>query len=328
MELKLHGNLRERQHGKLVCCSLALLLLTGCTGAQSADEGSEALSVETQAVGAEAAPVATLPAPVDTAGIPDTQPATIGRAEPDTQPAVVPGVQFTQVTCGTATIDLPANLNAVSQYGDTDVTTEYATADGKWRVELNCRDRRASDDPNTDFENTKNGLTKTPEYTYNKNNRWVITGPGLLCAGDCPGADSSEFYKAAWYSNDKVFSMLWEYPAFDDETISPIIDHVYHSFTWNSGTANPVAPGQTQQPVNPPHSAKTTTRLSLREGPDCNSTRLAWIPNGTTVNVERAATGAETGWYLVTYQDITGWASGYYLDGDSITYSGAKLCSD
>jgi len=327
MKLEAHRSVNSRRQGGLLICSLAFLVLTGC-GTSGAGQSDGAPTTEVQAYTAEAAPVATLPAPADNAGNPDTQPATIGRADPDTQPATVPGVQFKQVTCGTATMDLPANLQQVSQYGDRDITTEYQSPDAKTRVELVCRDRTASDNPNTDFQNTKNALTKTPEYTYNKNNRWVITGPGLLCAGDCPGSDASEFYKATWYSDDKVFSMLWEYPTFDDEAISPVIDHVYHSFKWNSA----VTPGQTQQPVAPiapaPHTATTTTRLSLREAPDCNSARLAWIPNGTAVNVERAATGPETGWYLVSYQGQTGWASGYFLDGEPITYDGPKLCEN
>jgi len=327
MELKPQGNITGRRQGKFIVCSLALLMLTGCSAGTSQTDAAP-LS-DTQLITAEAEPIAALPAPAGTTVNPDTQPATVGRADPDTQPAVVPGVKFAnQVVCGTATMDLPTNLQQVSQYGSGDITTEYASADGKWKVEINCRDRKASDDPNTDFQNTKNALTKTPTYTYNKNNRWVITGPGLLCAGNCPGSDSSEYYKATWYSNDKIFSMLWEYPTFDDAAISPTIDHVYHSFKWNGGTSTPVAPGQTQQPINPSNTAKTTTKLSLREGPDCNSTRLAWIPNGTTVKVERGAVGDETGWYLVEYEGKTGWASGYYLDGDTITYHGAKLCQN
>jgi len=353
MTPKLKWNANKHQ-GKVLGCSLALLLLTGCSGTPSAAQNGVLPPNDTLDVRAEAAPVATLPAPVNSGGNPDTQP--IGPwVSPDSQPAVVPGVTFTKVTCGTATMDVPTNLTQVSQYGDKDITTEYASADGKTKLELTCRDRKATDDPNTDFQNTFNSLTKSPDYVYNKNNTWVITGPGLLCAGNCPGSDTSEYYTANWYSNSKVFSMLWEYPNSQHDNISPTIAHVYYSFKWNGGTASPAAPGQTQQPIAPvapgqtqqpmaPISpgqtqqpvtptptyptAKTTIQLALREGPDCGSARLAWIPKGTSVNIERAAIGDQAGWYMVTYQGKTGWASGYYLDGDTITYDGAKLCEN
>lgn len=213
------------------------------------------------------------------------------------QPATVPGVEFQKVSCGTATMDLPTNLHWVSQYGERDVTTTYASADGKTTVELECRDRRATDSPDTDFQATINALTKKPDYTYNKNNKWVVTGPGLLCAGNCAGADTSEYYKAAWYNNSKVFTMLWQYPASEDKALTPTIAHVYYSLKWNGGTEAPVAPGQTQQPVAPlgPNQARTTTQLSLREGPDCTYARLNKIPNGAVVRLDRAATGPEEG---------------------------------
>jgi len=332
-----------RRCAALLSSGLAFLLMTGCTSGASADQSGGALLPDTNVSTTEAvaateatsdvqaysAPIATLPAPVGNGGSPDTQPIGPGVA-PDTQPAVVPGAKWAQVHCGSATMDLPTTLRQVSQYGSGDITTEYASADGKTKVELVCRDRRATDSPNADFQNTKNSLTRSPDYTYNKNNRWVITGPGLLCAGNCPGSDTSEYYMATWYSSTKVFSMLWQYPLSEDKAISPTIDHVYYSFKWNGAAANPVTPGQTQQPVAPiapaPNSAVTTTRLSLREGPDCNSARLAWIPKGTSIHIERAAVGPEAGWYLVDYQGQTGWASGYYLDGQSITYNGPKLC--
>jgi len=370
MNLKLHGNVEGRYSAKMLGCGLALLLLTGCAGSPVLGQTGNEELLDT-GLSADVSPT-TLPAPVGTAGNPDTQPIAPG-VSPDTQPARVPGIMFNQVKCGTATMDVPASFDVVSEYGESDKTTEYASADGKTKLELNCRDRKASDSPNTDFQNAKNASTYPPNYTYNKNNKWVITGPGLLCAGQCAGADSSEYYKATWYSNSKVFSMLWEYPASDHVTISPTIDHVYHSFKWNGGTAAPVAPGQTQQPapvapvapgqtqqpapvapvapgqtqqpapvqpVTPGQtqqpapvqpqgpSAKTTMKLALREGPECSAARLSWIPKGESVGVERAAVGSEEGWYLVSYEGQMGWASGYYLDGDTITYAGPKLCEN
>jgi len=349
MELKLHKNNDVRFTGKLLSCGFALLMVTGCAAAPSGVQGAEA-QLPVTGLSAEVTPVETLPAPVNPGGNPDTQPITV-------PPTTATSVKYTKVKCGSATMDIPTSLSQVSQYGSGDITTDYASSDGKTKLELECRARRATDDPNTDFTNTKNGLTITPDYTYNKNNRWVVTGKGSLCAG-CGGTTTSEYYKAQWYSNDKVFSMLWEYPTADHKSISSTINHVYYSFKWNgSGTPTPVAPGQTQQPapvtpvapgqtqqpiapvapgqtqrpVAPIPSgptATTTVKLALREGPDCGSARLAWIPKGTTVAVERAAVGAQAGWYLVTYQGQTGWASGHYLDGSTITYSGPKLCEN
>ena len=53
----------------------------------------------------------------------------------------------------------------------------------------------------------------------------------------------------------------------------------------------------------------TGGRLSLRQAPSKTSDRLAWIPNGTRLDV----TGQGDGWCAVTYETIPGYVMERYL---------------
>lgn len=65
----------------------------------------------------------------------------------------------------------------------------------------------------------------------------------------------------------------------------------------------------------PPPSSNTATvnatSLNLRSGPSTSYAVLKSMPNGATVTV---VSGPSNGWYQVTYQGTTGWASAMYLD--------------
>ena len=59
----------------------------------------------------------------------------------------------------------------------------------------------------------------------------------------------------------------------------------------------------------------TGGRLSLRQAPSKTADRLAWIPNGTRLDV----TGQGDGWCAVTYDTIPGYVMERYLilDGET-----------
>lgn len=76
---------------------------------------------------------------------------------------------------------------------------------------------------------------------------------------------------------------------------------VYVSFSQSAPSAAPSAPSS---------EIKTTTaNLNMRTGPGTGYQIIRVIPRGTQVT----ASGSENGWYRVTYQGSTGWASGAYL---------------
>lgn len=55
----------------------------------------------------------------------------------------------------------------------------------------------------------------------------------------------------------------------------------------------------------------TASALNLRSGPSTSYAILRSMPNGAVVTVVQ---GPSNGWYQVTYQGTTGWASGAYLE--------------
>lgn len=55
----------------------------------------------------------------------------------------------------------------------------------------------------------------------------------------------------------------------------------------------------------------TASSLNLRSGPSTSYAVLRSMPNGSVVTVVQ---GPSNGWYQVTYQGTTGWASGAYLE--------------
>lgn len=75
---------------------------------------------------------------------------------------------------------------------------------------------------------------------------------------------------------------------------------------WVSGDYVALSPDSSSNPGT----AAVTTNLNLRTGPATSFAVLAVMPGGTTVTV---VSGPSSGWYQVTYQGQTGWASGQYL---------------
>ncbi len=79
---------------------------------------------------------------------------------------------------------------------------------------------------------------------------------------------------------------------------------------WVSGDYVTVTLDSTGEPGASTGTASVTANLNLRTGPDTSYAVLAVMPKGTTVTV---VTGPSSGWYQVTFQGATGWASGQYL---------------
>ena len=88
--------------------------------------------------------------------------------------------------------------------------------------------------------------------------------------------------------------------------------------TQNVGAAAPVAPSPAPAPapVSPTVTTmKTTANLYLRTGPATSNKAILVMPKGATVTlVEDLGT-----WKKVTYNGTTGWASGSYLSGVSVS---------
>ncbi len=84
---------------------------------------------------------------------------------------------------------------------------------------------------------------------------------------------------------------------------------------WVSGEYITVTPDTTTPPSGS-GSATVTERLYLRNGPGTTYGVLQVMPAGATVTI---VSGPSNGWYQVTHQGTTGWASAQYLDVDDST---------
>lgn len=83
---------------------------------------------------------------------------------------------------------------------------------------------------------------------------------------------------------------------------------------WVSGTYITVTPDSSGNPPAGSSVATVSTNLNLRSGAGTSFGVLAVMPRGSTVSIISGPTG---GWYQVTFQGTTGWASAQYLTIDS-----------
>jgi len=62
--------------------------------------------------------------------------------------------------------------------------------------------------------------------------------------------------------------------------------------------------------------ATADTDLNIRANPHCDGEVLGQIPGGATVTL---LGDVNDGWYQIQYEGISGWASGHYLSGESVS---------
>ena len=91
----------------------------------------------------------------------------------------------------------------------------------------------------------------------------------------------------------------------------PHTDHIHVELT-PAGARGQTAWFADNSPTVPESDTATVTAsaLNLRSGPSTSYSILRTMPNGAVVTIVQ---GPSNGWYRVTYQGTTGWASGAYL---------------